>query len=531
MKNETVSIASSEKEETTSSPLGNAIIPAADVLIHDPGSIDTFREGGKNTLFITWPVWLQLKDLRNKPEIGIDAKECIARIEELRKNDDPSLVIWKKISNGIKFLSKKELDDQVIAAAISIKKEFRSTRKFQHFKFLCRDPFSRTTAREVDNNGLVVENYHHDRVDIDDISNIKSVDVSEADFYTDDVLIYRPETFGKLEQNEGVICRYNNGDDLETFAAIRKDFYLQIIPKDISAFGIKPRPLFDGSTNWAQHIAFQQLLDPEIKLVFLEGSAGTGKTLIALACALAQKSLYTQIALTRPMVPLEDEDKMGFLPGKVEDKIAPWIRPLWIALQFLNDNKEAEPTKIDPEKTEQKKSELKKSNPKSQILLESEAELNGYKSKGKIRVDKRKRRREEKIKKSKETSKNYELTGNGRGLTVEQLRFRNNIIIEPLGYIRGITLPGRTYLILDEGQNTTPHAIKTIITRAGEGTKIVITGDLSQIDLKSLRRLDKNSNGLAHAMAKMRHEIVATTRFESSDSVRSLLAKLATERL
>lgn len=511
--------------------LGNAIIPAGNVLVHDPGSIDTLREGGKNTLFITWPVWLQLKEWRNRPEIGVDAKECIARIEELRKDGDPSLVIWKKTAiNGIKFLSSKDLDDQVIAAAISVKKEFKSTKKFQHFKFLCRDPFSRTTAREVDNNGLVVENYHHDRVEIDDIPNIKRFAISEDDFYTDDFLIYRPETFGEdIDENEGIICQFNNGDEIETFAAIKKGFYFQIIPEDIAAFGIKPRLLFNGGINWAQYIAFQQLLDQEIKLVFLEGSAGTGKTVIALACALAQKNLYTQIALTRPMVPLEDEDKMGFLPGKVEDKMDPWIRPLWTALGFLADNQKVEPPKSESKKEiEKKKPEPKKALEK---LEELESEIATLGNKYKIRIDRRRKRKEKKKEKIKEAAKNYGTTDNGRSLTVGQLRLKNNIIIEPLGYIRGMTLPSRSYLILDEGQNTTPHAIKTIITRAGEGTKIVITGDLSQVDVKSLRRLDRNSNGLAHAMAKMKDPLVATTRFESSDSVRSLLAKLATERL
>lgn len=521
------------KEPMENSSIGNAIIPAADVLIHDPESIDTLREGSKNTLFITWPVWLQLNVLKSRPEIGIDAKECIDRIEDLRKKNDPSLIIWKKTSSfsGLRFLDKKDFSHQVIAAAISIKETFKSTNRFQGFKFLCRDSFSRTTAREIDGNGLIVENYHHDRVEVETNRKLREVIVSEDDFYTDEYLIYRPEVFGDLDENEGIICHHENGDGLvKTFSAIKKEFYLQIIPANISAFGIKPLPLFDKSINWSQYIAFQQLLDPDIRLVFLEGSAGTGKTLIALACALAQKNLYTQIALTRPMVQLEDEDKMGFLPGKVEDKMGPWIRPLWMALQFLVENQKIEVTPK-PEPTA-------KPEPHKKQDLEPETNLDESMpvSMNKMLRAKRKTKKEERDKRRERREKREEGKKHGfinrSATTVEELRFKHNIIIEPLSYIRGMTLYGRTFLILDESQNTTPHTIKTIITRAGEGSKIVLTGDLSQVDIKSIRKsLDKNSCGLAHAMAKMKHKLVATTRFENNDSVRSLLAKLATERL
>jgi len=486
--------------------MGNAVIVDTNILIHDPDSIDTLREGGANTLFVPWMVWMELDKLKTKPDVGVDARECIRRIEKIRMTDDPTLIIWKATHfKGIKFLSKDNSDHQIIAAAISIKKHFakEKERKFEKFKFLSRDTFVRATAREIDNNGLLVETYNHDRVEVDNTRKLRHVNVTEEDFYTDDVLIYRPEVFGVLDENEGVVCRYENADnEAESLAAIRKDCYLHIIPENISAFGISPKPLESGETNWSQYVAFKQLLDPKIRLVFLEGGAGTGKTLLALACALEQRKYYTQIALTRPMVHLENDDKMGFLPGKISEKMDPWLRPLWMSLQFLGENHQSY----------ESKNKTKKDEPKKVRALKSEKRIA------------RKAKKEEKME-----VESFNGHDSKKKSVIEDMKEKGKIIIEPLDFIRGMSYPGRIYLILDEGQNTSPHVIKTIITRAGEGTKMVITGDLSQIDIKWL---DKNSSGLANAMVGMRNSpLVGTTCFEDSDSVRSPLAKLALDRL
>jgi PhoH-like ATPase len=486
--------------------MGNAVIVDTNILIHDPDSIDTLRENGANTLFVPWMVWMELDKLKTKPDVGVDARECIRRIEKIRMANDPALVIWKTTSfKGIKFLNKDNPDHQIIAAAISVKKHFakEKERKFDKFKFLSRDTFVRATAREIDNNGLLVETYNHDRVEVDNRKKLKHVCIADDDFYTDNVLIYRPEVFGDMDENEGVVCKYENGDSkIETFAAIRKDCYLQIIPENISAFGISPKLLENGETNWSQHVAFRQLLDPKIRLVFLEGGAGTGKTLLALACALEQRKYYTQIALTRPMVHLENDDKMGFLPGKISEKMDPWLRPLWMSLQFLGEN----------QKSYEPKSKAKKDEPKKVRALKSEKRIA------------RKTRKEEKVE-----TEGFNGHDSKNKSVIEDMKEKGKIIIEPLDFIRGMSYPGRIYLILDEGQNTSPHVIKTIITRAGEGTKIIITGDLSQIDIKWL---DKNSSGLANAMVGMRNNpLVGTTCFKDRDSVRSPLAKLALERL
>ena len=195
-----------------------------------------------------------------------------------------------------------------------------------------------------------------------------------------------------------------------------------VLVKSHAAYGIRPR-------NDEQKFALDALLNPEVELVSLTGGAGTGKTLLALAAALAQEGDYEQIFLSRPTVVLGNQD-LGYLPGDQKQKMSPFLQPLMdnlhvIKHQFRASSREAQ--RIDAMLTQEK------------------------------------------------------------------------LIIEPLAYIRGRSL-GRCFFIIDEAQNLTPHEMKTIITRAGEGTKMVFTGDIFQIDQPYL---DQWSNGLTHLGEKM----------------------------
>jgi len=216
-----------------------------------------------------------------------------------------------------------------------------------------------------------------------------------------------------------------------------------------SVFGIGPR-------NAEQALAMSALLDPEIKLVTLQGVAGTGKTLLALACALEQRREYRQIYVTRPVVPLSNKD-IGYLPGDIQSKMDPYMQPLWDNLKLIKgqfDKHDNTPKRIDE-------------------MLETE-----------------------------------------------------KIAIAPLAYIRGRSL-SHVFFIVDEAQNLTPLEVKTIITRAGEGTKIVFTGDVRQIDTPFL---DAGSNGLSHLIDKAKGDpLFAHITLEKGE--RSPLANLANERL
>lgn len=217
----------------------------------------------------------------------------------------------------------------------------------------------------------------------------------------------------------------------------------------VRAYGIEPR-------NAEQTFAMHVLMNPDVRLVSLTGIAGTGKTLLALAAALAQEGSYDQILLSRPVIPLQNQD-MGFLPGAINEKLMPYMLPLYDNLAVI-------------------KSKLK---PTSREAVH-----------------------------------------------IEELQKQNKLMITPLAYIRGRSL-NNTFFIIDEAQNLTPHEVKTIVTRAGEGTKMVFTGDIQQIDSPYL---DIRSNGLTHLSDRMLgEEIFAHVNLVKGE--RSELAELAGKKL
>lgn len=214
-------------------------------------------------------------------------------------------------------------------------------------------------------------------------------------------------------------------------------------------YGIKPK-------NAEQAFAINALMNPEIKLVVLQGVAGTGKTLLALASALEQHTSFQQIILARPIIPLSNRD-IGFLPGDANDKISPYMEPLWDNLKYI---------------------------------------LNQFG----------------------ENEKKHK--------TILEMQEQGKIMITPLAFIRGRSLSNIIFIV-DEAQNLTPHEVKTIITRAGEGTKIIFTGDVHQIDTPYL---DENSNGLAYLIDRVKgQKLFAHVRLEKGE--RSELANLANELL
>lgn len=217
-------------------------------------------------------------------------------------------------------------------------------------------------------------------------------------------------------------------------------------------WGLKPR-------NREQHFALDCLLDDNIKLVTLLGKAGTGKTLVALAAGLqkaSEEQTFSKLLVARPIFPLGKD--VGFLPGGVEDKLNPWMQPIFDNVEFLMGLNED---------------------------------------------DKRRGRR-----------------------SYRELIDMGMLQIEALTYIRGRSIPNQ-YIIIDEAQNLTPHEVKTIITRVGQGTKIVLTGDPYQIDNPYV---DADSNGLSYVINKFKGvDIAATVTLTKGE--RSKLAELASNLL
>ncbi len=215
------------------------------------------------------------------------------------------------------------------------------------------------------------------------------------------------------------------------------------------AYNVKPK-------NAEQTFAMHAILNPRIKLVSIQGVAGTGKTLLALAGALEQRRDFKQIFLARPIVPLSNKD-IGYLPGDIKSKLNPYMEPLWDNLKYIQ---------------------------------------NQYK----------------------ESDKEFQ--------KITELVNQEKLVIQPLAYIRGRSL-SNIFFIVDEAQNLTPHEIKTIISRAGENTKIIFTGDVYQIDTPYL---DSQSNGLSYLIDRVKdHPLYAHIKLEKGE--RSELANLANDLL
>ena len=213
--------------------------------------------------------------------------------------------------------------------------------------------------------------------------------------------------------------------------------------------GIKPR-------NAEQAFAVHSLLNDKVSLVSINGVAGTGKTLLALASAISQRRDYKQIFVARPIVPLSNKD-IGYLPGDITSKVNPYMEPLWDNFKYIQ---------------------------------------NQYK----------------------ETSKDFKVLKN----MIES----EKLVIQPLAYIRGRSF-SNIYFIIDEAQNLTPHEIKTIISRAGENTKIVFAGDINQIDTPYL---DSQSNGLSYLIDKLKgQKLYSHVTLRKGE--RSELANLANDLL
>ncbi len=216
-----------------------------------------------------------------------------------------------------------------------------------------------------------------------------------------------------------------------------------------NAYGVRPR-------NAEQAFAIHAMLNPEIRLVTIQGVAGTGKTLMALASAIHQRTHYRQIFLARPIVPLSNKD-IGYLPGDINSKINPYMEPLWDNLKYIQGQ-------------------------------------------------------------YKESDREYK--------RINEMLEHDKLHITPLAYIRGRSLSNICFIV-DEAQNLTPHEVKTIITRAGEQTKIIFTGDVFQIDTPYL---DSHSNGLSAIIDRVRdNQLYAHITLEKGE--RSELANIAGQLL
>ncbi|MCH7407863.1 PhoH family protein [Belliella sp. DSM 111904] len=349
--------------------------------------------------------------------------------------------------NANEIFGEEKNDHKILNAALYLKQ----TEKGRKVILVSKDINLRLKAKSLD---IFAEDYETGKIkNIDELENTGKFIIDDIapeiinDFYENRTMDAK-KIFGrkKVKSNGYYILKSEKNSVLAYFSA--EENTIERVDKQLF-YNIKPK-------NAEQTFAMHAILNPRVKLVTIQGVAGTGKTLLALAGALEQRRDFKQVYLARPIVPLSNKD-IGYLPGDIKSKLNPYMEPLWDNLKFIQNQ-------------------------------------------------------------FKETDKEYQ--------KITELVNQEKLVIQPLAYIRGRSL-SNIFFIVDEAQNLTPHEVKTIITRAGENTKIIFTGDVYQIDTPYL---DSQSNGLSYLIDRVKdHPLYAHIKLEKGE--RSELANLANELL
>ena len=426
------------------------------VLLHDPNAIFAFEEH-----LVVIPIYV-IEEIdrfkRDLSELGRAARTVGRLLDDLR--GEGKLAEGVELSSGgilrVAFTTRTlppelqndhSVDNRILAVALDEQEKAPDDETI----LVTKDVNLRIRADAL---GLQAEDYDAERVEITELySGVVEIDATGEqidEFYSQGKLAlpdpyYHPNEFVHLRDptnlSHTALGKVHLGD--RTVVPIRRI-------KD-GVWGVRPR-------NKEQSFAFDLLMNDEINLVTLVGKAGTGKTLLAIAAGLhkvTEEDVFQRVLVSRPVFPLGRD--IGYLPGDIEEKVSPWMQPIFDNVEFLM---------------------------------------------GLSKAEKR----------------------NGR--SHRELIDLGILKIEPLTYIRGRSIPNQ-YLIVDEAQNLTPHEVKTIITRAAHGTKVVLTGDPYQIDNPYI---DSTNNGLVHTVNRFRGERIAG-HVTLMKGERSELAELASNLL
>jgi PhoH-like ATPase len=444
-------------------PLSKIYVLDTNVLLHDPLAMFAFDD---NEVIIPSVVLEEIDSKKRlADEIGRNARNVSRDLDRMRakghlhngvKLDNGGLL--KVEMNHRAFVRVQEQfgemtpDNRILAVALNYHQEEQMTSNPRPVIIVSKDVLVRVKADVL---GIVAQDYLSDRV------------VNVSDQYTGHLNIFvHPSIIDEfytyrflgvkqlglrmtLHPNEFVILRDELGTSKSALLKVSTDGQ-RLEPLHLSnepIWGITAR-------NAQQRMALELLLNDEIPLVTLTGRAGTGKTLLTLAAGLMKvedEHKYKKLLIARPVVPMGKD--IGYLPGEKEEKLRPWMQPIYDNLEYLFNTK--------------------KSGDLDKILM-------------------------------------------GLG----------SIQVEALTYIRGRSIPGQL-IIIDEAQNLSKHEVKTIVSRVGEHSKIVLLGDPEQIDHPYL---DAQSNGLTYLVERFKEESISGhVTLEKGE--RSRLAQLAVERL
>jgi PhoH-like ATPase len=448
------------------------------VLLHNPASIFMFDD---NEVVIPFAVLEELDRLKKQnDDVGRNAREVIRHLDHLReKGHLAEGVKWNGHGGTVRIdfandgrppaLQEDTPDHRIIGVAWKLKDQGKRA------ILITKDINVRIKSDAL---GITVEDFEAQKVDIDrlyaghvtltvpgeiidSLYDEKQVELGRLTEYLVEPLPDGKTAAVNLYANQYVQLR-DAMDESHTGLARRLADTDHLIPIH------GPRKPVSGimARNLQQTMALDLLLDDEIKLVTLLGSAGTGKTLLALAAGIAKvvtEQRYDKLLVARPIMPMGRD--IGYLPGTKDEKLEAWMQPIFDNLSYLMSTRGSGLTgqHADSKTPEQR---------------------------------------------------------------VKRVMDSGQVVLEPLTYIRGRSIPHQ-FMIVDEAQNLTPHEVKTIISRVGEGTKIVLTGDVGQIDNPYL---DSSSNGLSFTVERLKGQPIVG-HMTLAKSERSELASLAADKL
>ena len=435
------------------------------VLLHDPQAMFQFAD---NIVIIPITVLEEVDQFKKElSDRGRSAREVCRRLDELRETG-------QHLSDGVPIRNGGQLrvtlggheippalrnahsvDNMILGAALKLREGGD-----QPVILVTKDVNLRIRADAL---GITAEDYDLQQLSIDEVYagnlELSVSNAAIATFYQEGKLTvealkaatedFPPHVYG----NQYVLLRSKEGGQQTALGRLDMVHGLLVPIRKLreGCWGIRPR-------NKEQHFTLDLLLNDDIKLVTLVGKAGTGKTLLAIAAGLqkvAEEKVFQKLLVSRPIFPLGRD--IGYLPGTVEEKLNPWMQPIYDNVEFLL----------------------------------------GLSSKDKK-----------------------------AGQSHQDLVNMGFMAIEPLTYIRGRSIPNQ-FMIVDEAQNLTPHEVKTIITRVGDNTKIILTGDPYQIDNPYV---DATNNGLTTVIERFKGQAIAGT-ITLTKGERSELAELASNLL
>jgi PhoH-like ATPase len=429
------------------------------VILYDSNAIKNFEE---HDIAIPIQVLEELDNFKKGNEtVNFEAREFIRFVDAISKeklindwvplngsNTGKFKVILHNGEKGInpeRVFGDSKYDNKILNCALQLQHDNKGRSVILVTKDICL----RLKAKALN---IMAEDYETGKVkDVQVLHESHAVIENANEAVVDSLFatgIAKPEALelGEITANQFFTLQFRRKSVLAWYN--KKEHLLERV-NDLEAFGIK-------ALNAEQSFALHALLNPNIKLVTIQGMAGTGKTLLALAAALEQRANYRQIFVSRPVVALSNRD-LGYLPGDIKSKLDPYMQSLWDNLGYI----------------------------KAQFKV---------------------------------TDKNHK--------RIETMLETEKIAISPLAYIRGRSLV-KIFFIIDEAQNLTPHEVKTIISRAGDDTKIVLTGDIHQIDTPYL---DSQSNGLSYLIDRVKNLPIAA-HISLQKGERSELANVANEYL